>query len=140
MRQRTLAAALTAAAFPAVLGVAACGSPPAASSAAAAFTPSASAAAVRSAAPSPSQSCKPTATFDYIERAVWPPDPPQADEIGNTDYADCESSLADFAATAGQAQGECTTIALASDNPGYNVNASPAAPLKDVIESAGPGC
>ena len=88
----------------------------------------------------PSPSCRLTTTFDYIERTVWPPDPPQADEIGNTDYADCESSLADFAATAGQAQGECTTIALASSNPGYNVNASSAAPLKGVIESAGPGC
>jgi hypothetical protein len=42
--------------------------------------------------------------------------------------------------TAGQASSECTTIALASDNPGYNVNAVPAAPLKDVIESVGPGC
>ena len=40
----------------------------------------------------------------------------------------------------GQASGECTTIALASSNPGYDVNQVPAPPLRDVIESAGPGC
>jgi hypothetical protein len=76
-------------------------------------------------------------------RTVWPPLQPQADEIGNTDYTDhaaCADSLSTFASEAGQADGECTTIALASDNPGYNVNATPAPPLKDVIESAGPGC
>jgi hypothetical protein len=81
-----------------------------------------------------------TTTFDYIERTVWRPLQPSADEIGNTDYATCTSSLASFAAEAGQADGECTTIALASDNPGYNANATPAAPLHHVIESAGPGC
>jgi hypothetical protein len=48
-------------------------------------------------------------------------------------------TLSSFAATAGQADGECATIALASSNPGYDVNAVPAPPLKDVIESAGPG-
>lgn len=130
MTKQILAAALTAGA----LSVTACGSPsPAPAHAAAAVTS-------RAAAAHPSPSCKRTTTFDYIERTVWPPSPAQADEIGNTDYADCASSLADFAATAGQASGECTTIALAAKNPGYDVNATPAAPLKHVIESAGPGC
>lgn len=92
-----------------------------------------------SAAP-PSASCKLKTTFDYIVRDDLPGASVQAQEIGNVDLANCTSSLADFAATAGQADGECTTIALASKNPGYDVNAVPAPPLKDVIESAGPGC
>jgi hypothetical protein len=111
---------------------------PAASAAPASASHGAKPTAHARAAPSPA--CTLTTTFDYIIRVVWPPLQPQADEIGNTDYSDCTSSLADFAATAGQADGECTTIALASDNPGYNVNATPAPPLKDVIKSAGPGC
>jgi hypothetical protein len=56
------------------------------------------------------------------------------------DGADCTPTLQEFQETAGQAQGECTTIALASDNPGYNAAAFPAPPLRDVINSAGPGC
>jgi len=134
MRMQTLAVAALAAV--AALSLAACGSSSPSSSRAAAGA----AATAHPAAPSPSQSCKLTTTFDYIERTVWPPLAPSADEIGNTDYVNCESSLAEFAATAGQAQGECTTIALASDNPGYNADANPAPPLKHVIASAGPGC
>jgi hypothetical protein len=98
----------------------------------------ASAKAKAKAAPSPS--CTRTTTFDYIERTTEPGLQPQADEIGNTDYSDCTDSLTNFQAEAGQADGECTTIALASSNPGYNADANPAPPLRDVIESAGPGC
>jgi hypothetical protein len=79
-------------------------------------------------------------TFDYIERDDFPGAQILAEEIGNCDLATGQDSLASFQQTAGQGTGECTTIALASDNPGYNVNAIPAPPLKDVIESAGPGC
>lgn len=63
-----------------------------------------------------------------------------AQEIGNVDLGNCTPALSDFAAEAGQAQGECETIALASANPGYDANAVPARPLRKVIESAGPGC
>jgi hypothetical protein len=90
--------------------------------------------------PAPSPSCTRTATFDYIVRTVRPGAHTSAAEIGNVDYADCTGALADFAALAGQADGECTTIALARDNPGYNVNETPARPLQDVLEAAGPGC
>jgi hypothetical protein len=132
MKRVLFAAALAAGLIP----VAACG--PAASSSApvAAARP----AAARAAKPSPSPSCTRTTTFDYIERTTEPGLQPQAGEIGNTDYSDCEDSLADFAETAGQADGECTTVALASSNPGYDPDAVPAPPLKGVIESAGPGC
>jgi hypothetical protein len=41
-----------------------------------------------------------------------------AQEIGNCDLATGQDEFQVFAQTAGQAPGECTTIALASDNPG----------------------
>jgi hypothetical protein len=126
------------AAVVALAALTACGSPSASSPAAAPPSPAHAAVAKAKAAPSPA--CKLTTTFDYIERDDDPGASVMADEIGNTDYSDCKSSLADFAATAGQASGECTTIALASSNPGYDVNEVPAPPLKDVIASAGPGC
>jgi uncharacterized lipoprotein YbaY len=88
----------------------------------------------------PSPACTLKTTFSYIERDDDPGASVMANEIGNVDLADCASSLAGFQAVAGQAQGECATIALASSNPGYNVNEIPAPPLKDVIASAGPGC
>jgi hypothetical protein len=92
------------------------------------------------AAPSASASCGLKTTFDYIVRDSGPGTAALASEIGNVDYSACASSLSTFRQEAGQAGGECTTIALASRNPGYNVSAVPAPPLKDVIMSAGPGC
>ncbi len=127
---------LTAALAAGVLSVAACGSS-ASSSAPAAAAP---ATATHGARPSASASCTLTTSFDYIERTTQPGIPASADEIGNTDYSACADSLTTFAAEAGQADGECMTIARASDNPGYDVNAVPAPPLKRVAESAGPGC
>jgi hypothetical protein len=85
--------------------------------------------------------CKLKVTFDYIERFVEPEaGPPTAIEIGNVNFGDCKSSLDDFAATAPTGKDDCATVALASGNPGYDVNADPAPRLKHVIESAGPGC
>jgi hypothetical protein len=107
-------------------------------STAAAAPPASRAAAAAKA--TPAASCKLKTTFDYIVRDDDPGAQVLADEIGNVDFGNCTSSLEDFAATAGQAQGECTTIAKASDNPGYDVNKIPAPPLKDVISESGPGC
>lgn len=125
-----IAAALLCAA--AVAACSGAGAPPPAAAPA-----SATAAAVR---PSASASCDLKDTPTYIVRDDDPGASVIASDIGNADYASCTTALAGFAATAGQASGECTTIALASSNPGYDVNAVPAPPLKDVIESAGPGC
>jgi hypothetical protein len=133
MKRLLLAAALTAAALP----LAACGA--GASSSASSSAPAAPASAPAAAAAA-SASCKLKTTFDYLERTTEPGLQPQASEIGNADYAACADSLATFRQEAGQADGECTMIAKASDNPGYDVNADPAPPLKDVIMSAGPGC
>lgn len=89
---------------------------------------------------SPAAVCKLKTRFDYIERTTQPGLQAQAIEVGNVDLSACADTLTTFQQEAGQADGECTTIALASKNPGYDANATPAAPLKHVIMSAGPGC
>ncbi len=88
----------------------------------------------------PAAACKLKVTFDYLVRTTEPGLAASAQEIGNVDFSDCTPTLQDFAQTAGQAQGECTTIARASRNPGYDVNATPAPPLRRMIMRAGPGC
>lgn len=87
-----------------------------------------------------SSSCRLHTSFNYLIRDTTPGLPASAQEIGNVDLGNCTLALSDFAAEAGQAQGECEQIALAADNPGYNANATPAKPLRKVIASAGPGC
>lgn len=129
---RILPTALAAASLGAAL-LAGCSS---ASSSSAPATVAASTAAVAT----PSAACTLKTTFDYIERVTEPGVQASATEIGNVDDVNCTDSLSGFRATAGQGDGECTTIALASDNPGYDANAVPAPRLKKVIESAGPGC
>ncbi len=64
----------------------------------------------------------------------------------NINTYDCRPTLSEFARTfPSSRQGECITIALASDNPGYaqrylyEPNAPPP-PLHKVIESTGSGC
>ena len=122
----------------AVLALAGCSSTPASTPAAAA--PSTAASTAASATPSPSGSCALPDDQDLILRDDDPGASIIAQEIGEVDLENCTPTLDDFQQTAGQSAGECTTIAWAKDNPGYNVNATPAPPLKDVIESAGPGC
>lgn len=129
---RPLPLAITAAAL-AAASLAACSS-------ASSSSPPAVVAASTAAGATASAACKLKTTFDYIERTTEPGLQASALEIGNVDDVNCTDSLSDFQAQAGQADGECTAIALASKNPGYNVDTVPAPPLKDVIESAGPGC
>jgi hypothetical protein len=42
--------------------------------------------------------------------------------------------------TAPAVAGICTQVGYVSQNPGYDVNATPAAPLKDVAAQKGPAC
>jgi hypothetical protein len=79
-------------------------------------------------------------TTKYIERMSEPGLAPSATEIWNANLTNCTSTLSDFPQTVGIGPGECTQIALASANPGYDVLGHPAVPLKDVITQAGPGC
>jgi hypothetical protein len=107
-------------------------SPPAAAPAAA--TPRAPA------STAPAAACTLKTTFNFIVRTVEPGMPASAQEIGNVDFGNCTPTLQDFTQTAGQDQGECTTIARARANRGYDVNATPAPPLRRVLMRAGPGC
>ena len=141
MRNHIAAAAIAAGALALVTACASSSSSAAAAAAAAAAAkPKASHSASHHPKAHASPACKRSLLPAYIIRDSDPGASIMADEIGATDEENCTSSLADFAATAGQASGECTTIALASSNPGYDVNQVPAPPLRDVIESAGPGC
>jgi hypothetical protein len=135
IRQLLAIAALLATA--AVTAACSSGSPPANAPAA---TSAAAAPATTAATASASAKGCTGPTFDYIERDALPSARTLAEEVGNCDLATGQDTLVTFQQTAGQGPGECTTIALASDNPGYDVNTVPAPPLKDVIESAGPGC
>lgn len=116
------------------------GGSPAAAPAVAAASPSAAS----SAAVNACYARKP-AYGDLVVRDSDPGASVMAQEVGGAYAWDhvtgkCLDAVSWLAATAGQGPGECTTIAKASDNPGYDVNEVPAPPLKDVIESAGPGC
>ena len=69
----------------------------------------------------------------------------QAQRLGgewtwNTALHKCLTSVQMMMATAPTEAGNCTQAAYASDNPGYNADATPAGPLKKVIAEAGPGC
>ncbi|MBR7838034.1 hypothetical protein KDL01_32475 [Actinospica durhamensis] len=90
--------------------------------------------------PSAAASCSLPDNQDLIVRDDDPQASIIASEIGEVDLGNCVTELSEFQQTAGQGAGECTTIAWAKDNPGYDANSVPAPPLKDVIESAGPGC
>jgi hypothetical protein len=132
MRLLPLSAVIAVIAAIALAGCSAASSPSSSSAPAAAVTTHKAAA--------KDKPCKLKTTFDYIIRDALPGTPAQATEIGNVNLVGCTGSLKDFTATAGTADGECTTIAKASDNPGYNADKVPAPRLKHVIESAGPGC
>jgi hypothetical protein len=84
----------------------------------------------------------PPPTINYYIEITAPGSPAAVSKVGNDNLTgDCRSTLSTFKALAGMGGGECTTIALASNNPQINVNGTGTAPpLRDVIESAGPGC
>ena len=75
-----------------------------------------------------------------IERWVTPDAPSTAITVGDVDMSQCKPTLDTFAATSPMGAGFCSQIAWADDNPGYDVNASPAAPLRKVLQEVGPGC
>lgn len=75
-----------------------------------------------------------------IERMVTPHGPATAVLIGDVNLVVCKSSVQELAAESPTVTGFCTQIARSRDNPGYNVEAQPAAPLKKVITEVGPAC
>jgi len=52
----------------------------------------------------------------------------------------CLTSVQMMIATAPQVRGSCTWVGYVADNPGYDVNATPARPLRHVVAASGPSC
>ncbi|MGW1808242.1 hypothetical protein [Streptomyces sp. NPDC002078] len=66
--------------------------------------------------------------------------PDQAQRLGGNGYPNCQSTFDMVRQTSPTVPGACTEAAWASDNPGYNADATPAKRLKNVQVSVGPAC
>ncbi|MCV7215566.1 hypothetical protein H7J51_09740 [Mycobacterium crocinum] len=107
-------------------------------------------------APTPGQPCHLVAVRDLIEwhRSSHPPSadgstgqPASAVKFGNVNLVGCKSSLdgwveehSDSPADTAAGFRDCYEIAWADDNPGYDIHASPAPRLKNVLLQAGNDC
>jgi hypothetical protein len=85
------------------------------------------------------------ASGDIYVRMITPGLSPQAQELGgewtwNATLQKCETSVQMTISTAPLTTGNCTQVGYVADNPGYDPNATPAAPLKSVAAQAGPAC
>src|SRR5882757_9819313 len=69
---------------------------------------------------------------DLIIWERWPRLPDAAQEVGDVDGSQCKLTLDSWKAGEPTGPGYCAKIAWASDNPGYDVDARPAPPLKNV--------
>lgn len=87
---------------------------------------------------SPTKSCSPTRDVIVWTKAAGLPDSAQV--LGNYFLMTCESTFKWLERTSPTEAEDCTEAAWASDNPGYNADAVPAARLKKVQMSVGPAC
>jgi hypothetical protein len=76
---------------------------------------------------------------------IQPGQAPVAQELGgewvwNVSLDKCLTSVQMIIATAPTVAGDCTQVGYAADNPGYDVNAASAPPLKHVAAQKGPAC
>jgi len=85
---------------------------------------------------SPGCDLQPTSN-DLIIWERYPRLPDAADRVGDVDGVNCVPTLSDWKAGEPTGPGYCEKIAWASDNPGYDADARPAAPLKEVIDTQG---
>ncbi|MET7775357.1 hypothetical protein ABZU94_13960 [Streptomyces mirabilis] len=95
----------------------------------------------RTAKPKPShsaKSCSPTRDVDVWMKVPGLPDSAQV--LGNYNLATCETTFQTMQKTSPTGPGYCTEAAWASDNPGYNADATPAKRLKKVQAAVGPAC
>ncbi|MEU8031329.1 hypothetical protein AB0C13_22260 [Streptomyces sp. NPDC049099] len=63
-----------------------------------------------------------------------------AQVIGNYNVATCQTTFDELQKDSPTGEGYCTEAAWASDNPGYDADATPAKRLKYVQVSVGPSC
>jgi hypothetical protein len=88
---------------------------------------------------------RPDASGDIYVRMLSPGMQWEAQELGGEwtwDYAinKCLTSVQSSIATAPTVPGSCTQVGYVDDNSGYDSNATPAEPLKNVVAQAGPAC
>jgi len=144
MRRQTRAGAVLAAVLIGTVGASACSSSTTASpSTATAPPPTTSpppAKAPPAAAGSVTTACRLTPTEDLIERDITPRIPPSAILIGNVNLVLCKPTVDTIQQTTPSGPGYCTQIARSADNPGYNPDATPAAPLRKIIAQYGSAC
>lgn len=88
----------------------------------------------------PPATCNLKSSGDIIERVVVPGQPATAQQLGSVNLQNCTMAFNDLAAQTSTDAGYCTTAAWAADNPGYSVDAVPAAPLKKIQAQAGAAC
>ncbi|MFJ8349739.1 hypothetical protein ACIQ9J_25925 [Streptomyces sp. NPDC094153] len=127
----------------AVLLTAACGSsagPAVSRPAARSHRPAASHATSHPNAPAPSstENCGPVRDIDVWMKVPGLPDSAQV--LGSHGPGGCESTFEMLRMTSPTQAGYCTKAAYASDNPGYDADATPAARLKKVQMAVGPAC
>jgi hypothetical protein len=93
---------------------------------------------VVTAAPVPtSGTCDLPTTRDLIIWEHFPRLPDDVLEVGDADLLRCKPTLDTWRDDQPTGVGYCSKIAWASDNPGYNVDARPVLPLKNVIDEVG---
>jgi hypothetical protein len=88
---------------------------------------------------------RPPASGDIYVRMVAPGVSPQAQQLGggwvwNHTSNKCLTSVQMVMATAPLSAGNCTQVGYVADNPGYDPNATVAAPLMHVVAQKGPAC
>ena len=77
---------------------------------------------------------------DVIFWSVVPSTPPTAAVLGQYTGTNCQSTIDFVRTTSPTGDGDCTLLALQSDNPGYNVNAADPVPRpRHVFLAVGPG-
>lgn len=87
-----------------------------------------------------SKKCALQPSRDLLIWEKWPSLPDSTARIGDVDFGNCVPTLDDWKATEPTGTGHCSKIAWADDNPGYDENAKPAAPLEHVLDEVGPAC
>ena len=85
------------------------------------------------------------ASGDIYVRMIEQGQAPVAQELGgewvwNATLNKCLTSVQMMIATAPQVTGACTQVGYVADNPGYDVNAASAPPLRNMVAQAGPAC
>jgi len=91
------------------------------------------------AAPSPTGCGKPDDRDVYVWYKV-PGIEDSAQRLGELDLANCTLTVDSVIATSPTGAGYCTEVGYVDQNPGYDPDATPAKPLKNIANEIGGGC